>query len=149
MDAALSSPGNSPGASVHCPHCETGMPANAAFCPACGWSMTPLPAAERGAAAATYLTFIAAAVFLLLPAYSTHRFVRFHAWQSVFLWGVFFVLTGIALVLSNVAEAMVFLLLGILASLAMMFLWVVLTIKAWEGERFELPLLGALAGRMN
>jgi uncharacterized membrane protein len=59
------------------------------------------------------------------------------------------VLTGIALVLSNVAAAMVFLLLGILASLAMLFLWVVLTIKAWEGERFELPLFGALAGRMK
>jgi uncharacterized membrane protein len=111
--------------------------------------MTPLPAAERAAAAATYLTFIAAAVFLLLPAYRTHRFVRFHAWQSVFLWSIFFILTGIALVLSNVAAAMVFLLLGILASLAMLFLWIVLTIKAWEGERFELPLLGPLAGRMK
>jgi uncharacterized membrane protein len=125
------------------------MPANAAFCPSCGWSMVPLPAAERAAAAATYLTFIAAAVFLLLPAYSTHRFVRFHAWQSVFLWSVFFVLTGIALVLSNVAAAMVFLLLGILASLAMLFLWIVLTIKAWEGERFVLPLFGELAARMK
>jgi uncharacterized membrane protein len=111
--------------------------------------MTPLPAAERAAAAATYLTLIAAAVFLLLPAYRRHRFVRFHAWQSVFLWSVFLVLTGIALVLSNVAAAVVFLLLGILASLAMLFLWIVLTIKAWEGERFELPLLGALAGRMK
>jgi uncharacterized membrane protein len=125
------------------------MPASAAFCPACGWSMMPLPAPERAAAAAAYLTFIAAAVLLLLPAYSTHRFVRFHAWQSVFLWGTFFVLTGIALVLSNVAAAMVFLLLGILASLAMVFLWIVLTIKAWEGERFELPLFGALAARMK
>jgi uncharacterized membrane protein len=111
--------------------------------------MLPLPAPERAAAAATYLTFVAAAVFLLLPEYRTHRFVRFHAWQSVFLWAVFLVLTGIALVLSNVAAAMVFLLLGILASLAMLFLWVVLTIKAWEGERFELPLFGALAGRMK
>jgi uncharacterized membrane protein len=149
MAVDLSSEGNSSPMSVNCPHCEGGMPSNAAFCPACGWSMVPLPAPERAAAAATYLTFVAAAVFLLLPEYRTHRFVRFHAWQSVFLWALFLVLTGIALVLSNVAAAMVFLLLGILASLAMLFLWVVLTIKAWEGERFELPLLGALAGRMK
>ena len=111
--------------------------------------MLPLPAAERAAASAAYLTFVAAAVFLLLPAYRTHRFVRFHAWQSVFLWGVFVVLTGLALVLSNFAAVMVFFLLGILASLAMLFLWIVLTIKAWEGERFVLPLFGALAARMK
>jgi uncharacterized membrane protein len=65
------------------------------------------------------------------------------------LWGTFFVLTSIALFLSNVAAAMAFLLFGILASLAMLFLWIVLTIKAWEGERFELPLFGEWAARMK
>jgi uncharacterized membrane protein len=65
------------------------------------------------------------------------------------LWGVFFVLTVIALLLSNVTAAMVFLLFGILASLAMLFLWIVLSVKAWEGERFELPLFGELAARMK
>ncbi|MGA2425063.1 MAG: zinc-ribbon domain-containing protein [Terriglobales bacterium] len=143
------SPANPAQASVKCPHCGTLMPANAAFCPACGWSMTPLPAAERAAAAAAYFTFVAAAVILFLPAYRNHRFVRFHAWQSVLLWGTFFVLTSIALFLSNVAAAMAFLLFGILASLAMLFLWIVLTIKAWEGERFELPLFGEWAARMK
>jgi uncharacterized membrane protein len=111
--------------------------------------MTPLPAAERAAAAAAYLTLVAGAVILFLPAYRNHRFVRFHAWQSVLLWGVFFVLTGAALLLSNVAAAMVFLLFGILAALAMLFLWIVLTLKAWQGERFELPLFGELAARLK
>ena len=125
------------------------MPANAAFCPGCGWSMTPLPPAERAAAAIAYFTFVPAAVILLLPAFRNNRFVRFHAWQSVLLWGVFFVLTIAALLLSNVAAAMVFLIFGILASLAMLFLWIVLTLKAWEGERFELPLFGELAARLK
>jgi len=111
--------------------------------------MTPLPPAERAAAAAAYLTFVAAAVILLLPAYRNHRFVRFHAWQSILLWGVFFVVTIAALLLSNVAAAMVFLLFGILASLAMLFLWIVLSLKAWQGERFEVPLFGELAARMK
>ena len=110
--------------------------------------MTPLPAAERAAAAIAYLTFVAAAVVLFLPAFRNNRFVRFHAWQSILLWGVFFVLTISALFLSNVAAAMLFLLFGILASLAMLFLWIVLSLKAWEGERFELPLFGTLAERM-
>jgi uncharacterized membrane protein len=58
-------------------------------------------------------------------------------------------LTIAALLLSNVAAAVAFLLFGILALLAMFFLWMVLTFKAWEGERFELPLFGDLAARMK
>ena len=61
----------------------------------------------------------------------------------------FFVLAGTALFLSNVAAAVVFLLFGILASLAMLFLWIVLTLKAWQGERFEIPLFGQLATRLH
>ena len=110
--------------------------------------MTPLLPAERGAAAVAYLTFVAGAVLLLLPAFRNNRFVRFHAWQSILLWGVFFVLTIVALFLSNVAAAMIFLLFGILASLAMLFLWIVLSLKAWQGERFELPLFGEFAARL-
>jgi uncharacterized membrane protein len=43
---------------------------------------------------------------------------------------------------------MAFLLFGILASLAMLFLWIVLTLKAWQGERFEVPLFGELAAHL-
>ena len=146
---AASGPANPAHASVKCPHCGTVMPANAAFCPGCAWSMTPIPPAERGAAAMAYLPLLPPAVILFLPAFRNNRFVRFHAWQSILLWGVFFVLTIIALFLSNVAEPVWFLLLGILAALAMLFLWVVLSLKAWEGERFELPLFGELAARMK
>jgi len=111
--------------------------------------MTPIPPAERAAAAVAYLTFIPAVVILFLAAFRKNRFVRFHAWQSILLWGVFFVLTIVALLLSNIAAAIVFLLFGILAALAMLFLWIVLTLKAWEGERFELPLFGELAARLK
>ena len=149
MGAELSSAANHVEATVKCPHCGSVMPANAAFCPGCGWSMTPIPPAERAVAAAAYLTFVAGAVVLSLPAYRKNRFVRFHAWQSALLWGSFFLLTIAALFLSNIAAAMIFLLFGILASLAMLFLWIVLSLKAWQGERFELPLIGMLAERMK
>ncbi len=111
--------------------------------------MTPLPSADRAVAALAYLTFVPAAVILFLPAFRDHRFVRFHAWQSIVLWGLFFILTMIALFVSNVAAPMALLLFGILAVLAMLFLWIVLTLKAWQGERFELPLLGELAARLR
>ena len=134
---------------VECPHCGATMDAKAAFCPACGWSMTPVPSLERAVAAVGYLPLIPATVILFLPTYRRHLFVRFHAWQSIFLWIVFLFLTIGALLLSNVAAAIAFLLIGILVSLAMLFLWVVLSLKAWQGERFALPLFGELAARMK
>jgi uncharacterized membrane protein len=111
--------------------------------------MAPIPPAERAAAAIAYFTFVPAVVLLLLPGHRSHRFVRFHAWQSVLLWAVFLVLFGAALFLSNLASAVVVLLFAILISLAMLFLWIVLSLKAWEGERFELPLFGDLAMRLK
>lgn len=149
MAGELSNPANPVPAAVICPKCQTPMPANAAFCPGCGHAMRQVPPAERALAALAYLTFVPAAVLLLLPGYRHSAFVRFHAWQSVLLWGAFALVTIASLFLSNVAAAMAFLLLGILASLAMFFLWVVLSLKAWQGELFELPLFGMLAERLR
>ncbi|MGA9527835.1 MAG: hypothetical protein WBS24_06950 [Terriglobales bacterium] len=136
-------------AEVTCPHCETVMPATAAFCPACGWSMRPLPAADRGLAALAYFTLVPAAALLFVPTLREHRYIRFHAWQSILIWGLFCLLTIFAVFVSNIAAAVLFLLVGLVAALGMFFLWVVLSIKAWQGERFELPWFGALAGRLR
>jgi uncharacterized membrane protein len=139
----------SAGGEKECPHCGAMIAPYAAYCPACGSPMAPLAVEKRAIAAAAYLTWAAGVVLLLLPAFRTQKFIRFHAWQSVLLWGVFTVLAVIGVLLSNVASAMVLLLVGILATLGMLFLWVVLTIKAWQGERFELPLFGEIAGRIS
>jgi len=135
--------------SAVCPDCGSLMPPEAAFCPGCGRAMRRPPAQERAVAAVTYLTLIPAAVLLFLPQFRKSRFVRFHAWQSIFLWAAFFVLTVVGLLLSNVAAAMVFLLLGIVFSLGMFFLWLVLSVKAWQGEVFKLPVFGAVAERLR
>ncbi len=132
-----------------CPRCETPMPASASFCPGCGHAMQPLPQAERLAAAAGYFTLAPAVVLLFLPAFRKSHFVRFHAWQSILLWGVFFLASLTGILFSNIAAAVALLLLGILGALGMFFLWAVMSMKAWQGERFELPLLGPLAARLG
>ncbi len=147
-DSLVNDSDDSAQASVKCPHCGAIFAADAALCPDCKWPMTPLTLEQRAVAAAAYLPLLPAAVILFLPAFRANRFVRFHAWQSISLWVVFFILSSAALLLSNIAAAMAFLLFGILASLAMLFLWIVLSLKAWQGERFELPLFGELAARL-
>ena len=131
-----------------CPRCESTMPASAAFCPGCGRSMHPLTSAERLAAASSYFTLVPALILLFLPAFRKSVFVRFHAWQSILLWGVFFAASVTGILVSNIAAAVALLLLGILGSLGMFFLWAVLSLKAWHGERFELPWFGSLAERL-
>jgi len=140
---------HSPQATVVCPNCGNSIPADAAFCPDCAWPMRPVSSRDRHLAALAYFTFIPAAILLLLPDFRRERFIRFHAWQSVTLWAVFLVLTMAALFFSNIAAAIYFLLFGVLATLAMIFLWFVLSIKAWQGERFEIPLIGELAARLR
>src|ERR1700677_4002539 len=98
----------------------------AAFCPRRGWSMPPLSSADRSLAAFVYfplpVPLWAAAVILWLTAFRSTSYVRFHAWQSILLWGLFLVLTAIALSVSNVAAPMALLLCGILCVLTMIFL---------------------------
>ncbi len=114
--------------------------------------MKPLSSDDRSLAAFSYfplpIPLLAPGVILLLPAFRDRAYIRFHAWQSILLWGLFLVLTAIALLVSNVAAPMALLLCGILSVLAMIFLWIVLSLKAWLGERFELPLLGGWAARL-
>jgi uncharacterized membrane protein len=147
-DSSLSNPAEAQQVFVKCPYCGTALPEDAAFCPHCNWARTPVSLAERATAAAAYLPLVAP-VILLLPAFRRNRFVRFHAWQSLSLWVVYLVLIGATVFFSSVASPMLVLLFGILVSFAMLFLWIVLTLKSWKGERFEVPLVGELAARMR
>jgi len=143
-----------------CPDCAAQMPETAAFCPGCGRPMKkPAPPArssaslfaENVAAALTYITFIPAIVFLVMGPYKKNRFVRFHAVQCLLLWSA-----GIVIALAlKLASPLLFLvpalgpLLVVLVStvggLAAALLWLVLIVKALQGETFKLPLLGEFA----
>jgi len=93
-----------------------------------------------------YFTIIPAIVFLVMEPFNKNRFVRFHAWQSVF-----FNLAWIALwiVLQIVVHIPFF---GWLTFLVWPFImlggfiiWIVLVIKANQNQMFKLPMLGDLA----
>src|SRR5271169_2700415 len=144
-----------------CPHCAAQMPETAAFCPGCGRSMHtetraqgsvgPFP--ENIAGALAYFTFIPAIVFLVLVPYNKNRFLRFHSFQCLLLWGAA-ILIGIALKLASVVLFIVPVLgpllvwvVAVVVVLAAIVIWLVLVVKAFQGEMFQLPMLGEFAAQ--
>jgi uncharacterized membrane protein len=108
----------------------------------------PSGLSDNAAGAIAYITIIPAIVFLVMPPYNASSYVRFHAWQSIFLNIAALV---VSIVLSFVAVfGMVFgvffvLLLTRLIWLAWFVLWLVCVLKALNGQRFKVPVLGDLA----
>lgn len=108
---------------------------------------------ENVAAALAYFTFIPATAFLLLDPYSKNRFVRFHSLQCLLL-TLACLLIGVALKLGSyilflipVVGPLFMSLASIIALIAAFVLWLVLVVKAFQGEMFVLPLLGDFAER--
>jgi uncharacterized membrane protein len=108
---------------------------------------------ESVAGALAYITFIPAIVFLVLDPYKKNRFVRFHSFQSIFLWvaglliGVAFRFLGFVLLIIPVLGHLLVWLIAMVAILAAVVIWLVLVVKALQGESFKLPLIGELAER--
>jgi len=107
--------------------------------------LPPVEPSDRLVGALAYLTFIPALFFIFLKQFQERKFVRFHAFQSVFFWGVVIVMLGLGFFTASFGWLMMWLVIGALVLLASFFTWAVLSIKALQGEYFELPWLGALA----
>jgi uncharacterized membrane protein len=133
-----------------CTNCGSAMDDTAAFCPSCGkaapgsvsgGSTTPVAGGltDNVAGALAYITIIPAIVFLLIEPYNRNRFVRFHAFQSIFVW------IGIAIIhwLFTILWFLFFIW-GII-DIAIFVLLLVLVLKAYQGQKWKLPVLGDLA----
>lgn len=107
--------------------------------------LPPVPQNDRYVGALAYLTFVPAVLFIFLKQFQERKFVRFHAFQSVFFWGVVIVLLLAGFFASAIGWLLLWMVTGALVMLALFFTWAVLSIKALQGEWFELPWLGALA----
>ena len=79
---------------------------------------------------------ITGVTFLLLE---KNKFVRFHAMQSIVVFGSFFILGWV--LAFTVILAPLSGILGILSFVS----WLLLIFKAWQGEEFEYPVLGGYA----
>lgn len=95
---------------------------------------------------------ISSLIFLLIE--KENKDVRFHAWQGAFF-GVFVFLLNIVLnilgiFLGKIADFLGSLILSFLLPvlwLGVFVLWVVCLIKAYQGERWKIPVLGDIAAQ--
>ena len=102
---------------------------------------------DRLSGAVAYLTFIPALAFLFLKQYKQRKFVRFHAFQSVCFWAAVLVFALLGVLASMFGWLFVWLLTGTLIGLALFLTWLLLSIKALQGEWFGLPWVGPFAAQ--
>jgi uncharacterized membrane protein len=139
-----------------CAQCGTQLPSDAAACPACGRSAAPVATVSTTAATGgltdnvagmlAYITIIPAIIFLVLEPYNKNRFIRFHAFQCIFFWVALFVIyfaIGVLAVMPFLWT--VTLALHSLVWAASVVLWIVLLLKAYQGQMWKLPVVGDLA----
>ena len=102
-----------------------------------------------------YFTFIPALIFLFTDPYRRDPFVRFHSVQCLLFWlsamvvAALLRLVAFVVYLVPVVGALVVWLISPLFLLAAFFLWLVLVVKALQGEAFRLPVLGDFAAHFS
>ena len=147
-----------------CAKCGSPMPDPGAApqpAPAGGGGYAPpqaAPAAQAGgleenmASALCYLAgWITAVIFLVLAPYNTNKTIRFHAFQSLFLnialipFWIVMIIVSMVLHLIPVLGTIVSLLLYPLCGLGFFILWLLLMYKAYNREKWVLPIIGPLA----
>jgi len=106
--------------------------------------VVPTPPAQSGlsdnaAGALAYVTVIPAIIFLLVEPYNKSSYIKFHAWQSVFLTVAFFAVSIVAII------PILGWLIAIIGIPVLLIAWIICLVNALQGKRFKLPWIGNLA----
>lgn len=154
---------------MFCPKCGTENPDGTSFCSKCGASFSAAPtggAAQPEAESSTgmsaniagllcyVLTWLTGIIFVVVEKKST--FVKFHAWQSIMVFGVLTVaqivfsgiLVAIAAATLSPGLAAFSAVISILIWVLMVILWIVLIIMAGTGRMWKVPGAGNWAEKM-
>jgi uncharacterized membrane protein len=137
-----------------CPTCGTQL-AEGAVCTKCpvaagtgtnAVATVPAGLTDNVAGALAYVTIIPAIVFLVLEPFNRKRFIRFHSFQCLFFaaaWTVLWI--GLSIIGHIPFLGWATVLLWPLISLAGFIIWLILVLKAYQGQMFKLPVIGNMA----
>lgn len=149
---------------MNCPKCSVQNPEGAKYCFNCGALLKkeagepptpPVMSDDQGKTKATesgldqnvaallsyVLGWITGLVFFLIE--KENEYVRFHAMQSIVVFGAISIVSIILSVLSWATYF--FAVISWLVWAASVVIWIVCMVKAYQGERFKLPLAGDIA----
>ena len=139
-----------------CSTCGAQIPDGTTTCAACAGraaaSTPPPPTSSTGgmsdnvAGMLAYVTIIPAIIFLVMEPYNKSRFIRFHAFQCLFFavaWTVLWIALSIVAHIPFLGWLTI--LLWPLVGLAGLIIWVILLLKANQGQMFKLPVIGDMA----
>ncbi len=132
---------------MQCPKCGAEVAPGNQFCPKCG-----APLVEGAARAGStmnmdqnvagllcyLLGWVTGLIFFLLE--KENKYIRFHAMQSIVVFGA---LTAASIVLGFIP--VVGWVLGTILGIGAFVLWILLMVKAYQGEKFKLPIAGDIA----
>jgi uncharacterized membrane protein len=131
-----------------CPTCGTQI-ADGTSCPKCAAGAAAghaVPAgaglADNVAGALAYVTIIPAIVFLVLEPFNKNKFVRFHAFQCIFFVIAWTVVWFALVFIPFLGWSML-----LLWRLVGFVIWLILVLKAYQGQMFKLPVIGDIAAQ--
>ena len=96
---------------------------------------------EDAASGLAYLTVIPAIVFLIVAPYNTNPKIKFHAWQNIFLTIGWFACSVVMII------PILGWIVGVLGVLTLFVCWLIAIIQAFQGTRFVIPVIGAIAAK--
>ena len=151
-----------------CQSCGTALAEGASHCTSCGVGGGSAAAATMAAPASTGLSvnaagalaYLAGAItgilFLVIDPYKADRFVRFHAFQSIFFniaWiALWIVWTIFGFVLGAMTKGLFFFIqlpVDLLLMLGGFGLWLFLMYSAYQRKMVKLPVIGQLAAKQS
>jgi len=139
-----------------CPSCGTQI-ADGSTCPKCAGSSggtlatstTASGLDDNVAGALAYVTIIPAIVFLVLEPFNKKKFVRFHAFQCLFFavaWTILWI--GLSIIAHIPFLGWATVIVWPLVSLVGFIIWLILVLKAYQGQMFKLPVIGDMAEKL-
>lgn len=147
-----------------CPKCGATLEAGNNFCTACGSGVAATTmssaASSSGAGISSNVAallcyvfgFISGIIFLVIDPYKRDPFVRFHAFQAIFFnlgiivfWMAWGVLEAMLSFITHGALMLILIPVNLVLGFGVFALWIVLMIKAFNNQRYMLPIVGPLA----
>jgi uncharacterized membrane protein len=147
----------------HCTKCGAAVADNAGFCPACGAQQSagvspanPAVQSQMDEKVAGLLCYVLGWITGLIFYFIDKRpYVRFHAAQSIVVFGGLHVINiclgmifGLSFVMGGFAGFSGGLLLYWLVGVVGFVLWILLMIKAYQGEKFRVPVAADIAEKL-